>query len=158
MPKRKMLVAMLALGAVILGAIGVGTYFWAIDEIRSRHPGTEVYTQADQEKAARFIVDGLNTHDPKRVWMIYVDGVPDRAANIAAAIPPPDCHYSLNSVRDRGEQGAQEIYGHLYHSTRRFDMLLAEICAGKAATDRTIGVISTAWATEWIATALVPER
>lgn len=141
-----LLVIVLVAAALIAGAILL--YRWATsdDELGQMKD----YPPARQEEAARSIVDGLNSRDAKNVDLLRNHSdVPDAPAdnaqidqNIEAAMPPPGCHYVLDSVRDRGDQGIQQLPWFSPHQSRRFDMLIQQVCPGKPTVPRTIGVIA----------------
>jgi hypothetical protein len=141
-----LLAIVLVAGALVAGAIIL--YRWATsdDDLGQMKD----YPPARQQEAARSIVDGLNSRDPKNVDLLRNHSdVPDAAAdnaqidhNIEAAMPPPGCHYVLESVHDRGDQGVQKLPWFSPHQTRRFDMQIQQVCPGEPTISRTIGVLA----------------
>ncbi|WP_445168397.1 hypothetical protein ACTXG7_03130 [Mycolicibacterium sp. Dal123E01] len=109
------------------------------------------YTAEVQQTAAQSIVAGLNTRNPVNVDLMRDhSGNADREAdnaritqNIAAALPPPGCQYSLLSIEDRGEQDPADVpwFGGASRA-RGFDMKLQELCPEESPTPRTIRVIA----------------
>lgn len=144
--RRTTIVAALAV-VVVAAAAGFALY------LSTRNDSTNTmkdYPPERQQRAAESIVTGLNTGNPKNVPLLRnTSTVPDADvdnaqinANITAAMPPAGCRYTLASVTDRGDQGVQKLPWFSPHETRRFDMTVHQICAGRPDVERTIGVLA----------------
>jgi hypothetical protein len=139
--------------ALALILIGLGAsalwYLYATEDV-DPYPMKE-YTAEMQDKAAKGIVAGLNTHNPDNVELTRNhSGDPDREAdnariteNIAAVLPPPSCQYVLVNVDDQGEQDPATVpWFSGPTQARGFDMKLQQLCPGQQPTPRTIRVIA----------------
>lgn len=141
------LAGVLIVAVVAAIAAGIALYLPAGDDSVNT---MKDYTPERQQQAAESIVAGLNTHDPKNVPLLRnTSAVPDADAdnaqinaNITAAMPPPECRYTVVSVTDRGDQGVQKLPWFSPHETRRFDISVHQICPGQAQVERTIGVLA----------------
>jgi hypothetical protein len=140
----------IALGFTVICLLAGVLWYLSTTESVSRYPMKD-YTAETQEKAAKSIVAGLNTHNPDNVdLMRNHSGDPDRDAdnaqiteNIAAVLPSAGCRYNLASIEDQGEQdpGAVPWFSGPTQA-RGFDMKLQQLCLGQAPTPRTIRVIA----------------
>lgn len=145
--RRTALIGVLTVMAFAAIAAGIALYLSAShDSVNTMKD----YTPQRQQEAAESIVAGLNTHDPKNVPLLRnTSAVPDADAdnaqinaNIAAAMPPPECRYTVASVTDRGDQGVQKLPWFSPHETRRFDIAVHQICPGQKDVERAIGVLA----------------
>lgn len=123
-------------------------YLWATDNDNTELTEMKAYTADRQEKAARAIVDGLNSRDPQNVDLLRnTSAVPDAeldnaaiTENITQAMPQPGCEYYLTSVKDMGEVDASAVPWFTSDRARGFDMQLQQNCHGTQSMSRTIRV------------------
>lgn len=146
--RRRHVIAMIVLGAVTFGLIGVGINKYVVDEIQYRRDvGLRANPPQRQLRQAQELLVELNSHDPAQVSVPAErgDGPEDARVrrNILAAMPRAGCHYTLDSVRDDGVHRDVQIgtrtFGHVY----RYDILVHEQCAQSWSAPMTIGVLST---------------
>ncbi len=145
---RTTVVLALALTLICLGG-GAVWYLYATEAVNP-YPMKD-YNNETQEKAAKRLVEGLNTHDPDSVKLMRNhSGNPDREAdnaritkNIAAVLPPPSCEYGLVGIEDKGQQDPAAVPWFSGPSQARgFDMKLQQLCLGQPPKSRTIRVIA----------------
>jgi hypothetical protein len=145
--RRKLIAIAVAFTLACIGGGGLW-YLYATEDVNP-YP-MKAYTSDVQEKAAKGIVAGLNTHNPDKVELFRIDGQPESdaysraiTANIVAVLPPPNCQYGLVGIEDKGEQDPAPVSWYSRPSRARgFDMKLQQICPGKGPTPRTIRVIA----------------
>lgn len=143
--RRTVLIAMVALAAVVGSAVW---YRWATDD--SAFTAMKGYPPARQAEAAKGIVAGLNSRDPRNVDLLRNNSVvpkadADNAAitqNIIAAMPPVGCQYSLTNLKDAGSQDVATVPWFKPSNARGFDMKLQQTCPGQAPVPGTIRVIA----------------
>lgn len=146
--KRLALVAAVVLVVLVAGGAVAGWYLGKVEDDRLRQ--MKPYLPDNQQQRAQDLVAALNSRDPRKLQLLRnTSAAPDAPDNlqldrlIVAAFPLPDCRYALDSVRDRGEQGAMDI-SWVSSDTRtyRYDMLITENCPGRAPLHRVIAVIA----------------
>lgn len=146
--RRLALVAALVLVVLVAGGAVAGWYFGKVEDDRLRQ--MKPYPPDKQQQRAQDLVAALNSRDPRKLQLLRnTSAAPDGPDNlqldrlIQAAFPLPDCHFALDSVRDRGEQGTMDI-SWVTSDTRtyRYDMLITEACPGRAPLHRLIAVIA----------------
>lgn len=110
------------------------------------------YGPGKQQEWADRLVAGLNTHDAEQVPVLRLKGglTVEQRDSIDAAMPAIGCSYELASVKDRGEQRAQQVPGmSSTASTYRFDATVEERCAGQSPRTRELGVVAIAEMGYW---------
>lgn len=142
----------IVLGVVVIAAVAWFWYWHIVDTNPNgghNSYGMRAYTPEVQQKAAESIVAALNTHNPDNVKLLRFRGYPDNGAaekaiddNIAAALPSPDCRYTLISIEDKGEQDPAAAPWYRPQHAWGFDMKLHQLCPGRQSTPRTIRVIA----------------
>lgn len=110
------------------------------------------YGPGEQWGWAQQLTAGLNTGKAAEVPVLRDHGEMSgaQAATIEAALPAPNCHYTLVSVSDRGEQGRHSTPGRRgENQTYRFDMRVDQHCRTGPPRPRTIGVMAVAEMGYW---------
>jgi hypothetical protein len=146
--KRTRTTAAIALAFTLICLGGCALWFLYATEDLNPYPMKD-YTAETQGKVAKGIVAGLNTHDPNKVSLFFIDGQPEsdtyRKAltdNIGAALPPPDCQYTLIGIEDQGKQDPAAVPWYHPSQAHGFDMKLQQLCPGQQPKPRTIRVIA----------------
>ncbi|MFA4084197.1 hypothetical protein ONA92_21085 [Mycobacteroides salmoniphilum] len=145
--KRSFLILLTAL----VFAVPIGFLIYLYKDDADLYRSKDYDSPQKLRESAQGLVDGLNTHDPARVRLFSIkSGTPQDAVEqaklnrlIEAALPLPNCNYTLESVDDLGEQG-NRVFAWGTVPTYRYDMHLTEQCPGKPQLSRLIGVISRA--------------
>jgi len=159
--------ALIAVGMLVALVTFAGTAwfgYWHI--IDSRNPygghnsyGMRDYTAETQQRDAREIVAGLNTHDPDQVDVFRFHGRPDNDAlnnaslqaireNVTAVLPAPGCQYVVDGIEDKGEQDRPADlvpwFRNIVEHAWGFDMKLRQLCPGQPPTPHVVRVIAFA--------------
>ncbi|UBV20311.1 MULTISPECIES: hypothetical protein [Mycolicibacterium] len=162
--RRRHTIAMVILGAVILGLIGVGIRSVVVTELQYRRDmGLRPNPAERQEKQAQLLLAQLNSHNASRVDLPTARGV-DRdysraRRNVLAAMPRQGCHYDLDSVQDRGVHDDLQIGDERIRHVYRYDIHVREQCPQSPPVPMTIGVLSTpSTGGHWYPAALTVEQ
>lgn len=167
--RRVAIAAGILVGGLVIVTIAWFGYWHAVDTNPSgghNSYGMRDYTPGEQKRAAESLVAGLNSHDPANVKLVRFDDYPDKDAadkaidaNIAAALPPPDCSYVLVGVDDEGEHDPDGARWYQPQHAWGFDMNLEQQCPGTPSTPRTIRVIAipSGMGGLWAEAALYPQ-
>lgn len=113
----------------------------------------------EQNQTVKYIVDGLNTHDVSKVYVVRgnnktnpkdVESQREQDKTVQAALPAPGCSYSLTSADDRGEQGTKIIPGITReHRTYLLDLNVDEHCPAGPTHSRTLGLYFIPFMAHW---------
>lgn len=112
-----------------------------------------------QYRKAQLIVDGLNTHDVSKVYVVRGNNTTDskelaaqREQNqtVQESMPAPGCQYVLKTVDDKGEQGTKTIPGLTKeHRVWRLDLNVDEQCPSQPSQSRTLSLDFIQFMAHW---------
>jgi len=147
-----------ALGAIILAfVIGAVIFFFFIPE--DDPTSLKNFPADQQQKKAQLIVDGLNTHDVSKVYVVRGNNTTDakeltaqreQDETVRAALPAQGCQYVLKSVDDKGEQGTKVIPGLTKeHRVWRLELNVEEHCPAQPLQSRTLDLDFIQFMAHW---------
>lgn len=149
--RHRLILVMSVVGTIVVGFTAFGVYRFVSAEIADRnyYRARAFPVEAERDRALA-LVAALNSGDPDEVHLLRNHGADPSAdtdneqvlRNIQEAMPLAGCTFALNDVRDRGYQGRQKVLWHAEHQVHRFDLVVDQICPGKTAASRTIGVLA----------------
>lgn len=147
-----------ALSAIVLAlVVGAVIFFFFIPE--DDPTSLKTFPADQQQKKAQLIVDGLNTHDVSKVYVVRGNNTADakelasqrqQDETVQAAMPAPGCQYVLKSVDDKGEQGTKIIPGLTKeHRVWRIELNVAEQCPAQPSRSRTLDLDFIPFMAHW---------
>ncbi|MDM2245749.1 hypothetical protein PP451_07140 [Mycobacteroides abscessus] len=147
-----------ALVAIILAVVaGAVIFFFFIPE--DDPTSLKTFPADQQQKKAQLIVDGLNTHDVSKVYVVRGNNTTDarelaaqrqQDETVRAAMPAAGCQYVLKSVDDKGEQGTKVITGLTKeHRVWRLELNVEEQCPAQPLQSRTLDLDFIQFMAHW---------
>ena len=157
---RKLRWALGTLAAIILAVVvGAVIFFFFIPE--DDPTSLKTFPADQQQKKAQLIVDGLNTHDVSKVYVVRGNNTTDakeiaaqreQDGTVQAAMPAPGCQYVLKSVDDKGEQGTKVVPGLTKeHRVWRLGLKVEEQCPAQPLQTRTLDLDFIQFMAHWTA-------